>query len=290
MIDAGVRDTSDLRRMGFPVWSQYVSCQGTVKATPGSVNVPVVIGGVTIHPGDVICADDDGVVAVGRDEAAWALERSLARLDKEAGTRAQLEAGVLGVDLYGLRPSSSISASSTSTRTGRWPATRSRHRRTTPRGRSSSTCGARPTTSRCSNRRGTGTTSTRSPSRTTAPNLEGWTMLAALAQATSRLRLGAMVNGMHHRHPAVTANMAATLDHISGGRFELGIGAGWNAMESDAYGIPLGSPKERSDRFEEGIEVIVRCSRTRSRTSPGSGTNSRTRGANPSPCRTTSRS
>lgn len=89
------------------------------------------------------------------------------------------------------------------------------------------------------------------------PNLEGWTMLAALAQATSRLRIGAMVNGMHHRHPAVTANMAATLDHISGGRFELGMGAGWNVMESDAYGIPLGTLKDRSDRFEEGIEVIV---------------------------------
>jgi F420-dependent oxidoreductase-like protein len=89
------------------------------------------------------------------------------------------------------------------------------------------------------------------------PNLEGWTMLGALAQATSRLRMGAMVNGMHHRHPAVTANMAATLDHISNGRFELGMGAGWNEMESDAYGIPLGTLKERSDRFEEGIEVIV---------------------------------
>ena len=89
------------------------------------------------------------------------------------------------------------------------------------------------------------------------PNLEGWTMLAALAQATSRIRLGAMVNGMHHRHPAVTANMAATIDHISDGRFELGMGAGWNVMESDAYGIPLGSLQERSDRFEEGIEVIA---------------------------------
>ncbi|MDX2378169.1 MAG: TIGR03560 family F420-dependent LLM class oxidoreductase [Acidimicrobiia bacterium] len=89
------------------------------------------------------------------------------------------------------------------------------------------------------------------------PNLEGWTMLGALAQATSRIRIGAMVNGMHHRHPAVTANMAATLDHISGGRFELGMGAGWNFMESDAYGISLGTLKERSDRFEEGIEVIV---------------------------------
>lgn len=89
------------------------------------------------------------------------------------------------------------------------------------------------------------------------PNLEGWTMLGALAQATSRIRIGAMVNGMHHRHPAVTANMAATLDHLSNGRFELGMGAGWNFMESDAYGIPLGTKKERSDRFEEGMEVIV---------------------------------
>lgn len=89
------------------------------------------------------------------------------------------------------------------------------------------------------------------------PNLEGWTTLAALAQATTRIRVGAMVNGMHHRHPAVTANMAATLDHIADGRFELGMGAGWNFMESDAYGLELGTPKERSDRFEEGMEVIV---------------------------------
>jgi F420-dependent oxidoreductase-like protein len=89
------------------------------------------------------------------------------------------------------------------------------------------------------------------------PNLEGWTTLAALAQATSRIRIGSMVNGMHHRHPAVTANMAATLDHIADGRFELGMGAGWNEMESDAYGIRLGSLKERFDRFDEGMEVIV---------------------------------
>jgi F420-dependent oxidoreductase-like protein len=88
------------------------------------------------------------------------------------------------------------------------------------------------------------------------PNLEGWTMLAALAQATTRLRLGAMVNGMHHRHPAVTANMAATLDIISGGRFELGMGAGWNEMESSAYGIELGTLTQRFDRFDEGIEII----------------------------------
>ncbi|HSL26784.1 MAG TPA: TIGR03560 family F420-dependent LLM class oxidoreductase [Acidimicrobiia bacterium] len=89
------------------------------------------------------------------------------------------------------------------------------------------------------------------------PCLEGWTMLAAMAQATSRLRLGCMVSAMHHRHPAVTANMAATLDLISGGRFDLGMGAGWNEMESDAYGLRLGPVKERLDRFEEGIEVIL---------------------------------
>ena len=81
-------------------------------------------------------------------------------------------------------------------------------------------------------------------------------MLAALAQATSRLRLGAMVNGMHHRHPAVTANMAATLDIISGGRFTLGLGAGWNEMESSAYGIDLGTLKQRFDRFDEGVEIV----------------------------------
>lgn len=88
------------------------------------------------------------------------------------------------------------------------------------------------------------------------PNLEGWTMLAALAQATTRLRLGAMVNGMHHRHPAITANMAATLDHISNGRFELGMGAGWNELEATAYGLDLGTLTERFDRLDEGLEVI----------------------------------
>ena len=89
------------------------------------------------------------------------------------------------------------------------------------------------------------------------PNLEAWTTLAALAQATERIRVGAMVNGMHHRHPSVTANMAATLDHIAGGRLELGMGAGWNELESAALGIELGSMRERFDRFDEGMEVIV---------------------------------
>ena len=90
------------------------------------------------------------------------------------------------------------------------------------------------------------------------PILESWTMLAALAQATTRLRLGSMVNGMHFRHPAATANMAATVDHIAAGRFELGLGAGWFEAEAVAYGIPLGTVKERLDRFEEGVEVVVR--------------------------------
>lgn len=93
---------------------------------------------------------------------------------------------------------------------------------------------------------------------THGPCLESWTMLAALAQATDRIRIGSMVNGMHYRHPAVTANMAATVDIISGGRLTLGMGAGWNLEESNAYGIELGSIKERLDRFEEGVEVIVR--------------------------------
>lgn len=89
------------------------------------------------------------------------------------------------------------------------------------------------------------------------PCMESWTTLAALAQATSRIRVGSMVNGMHYRHPAVTANMAASLDIISGGRFNLGLGAGWFEPESNAYGIPLGTMTERMDRFDEGVEVIL---------------------------------
>lgn len=103
VIDAAVRDTADLRDMGFPVWTRHVSCQGTVKATAGSVNVPISIGGISVSPGDVVCGDDDGVVVIARKEAPWALEQSRSRLDNEEGTRARLVAGELGVDFYGLR-------------------------------------------------------------------------------------------------------------------------------------------------------------------------------------------
>lgn len=87
--------------------------------------------------------------------------------------------------------------------------------------------------------------------------LEGWTMLAALAQATTRLRLGTLVSAMPYRHPAVLANMAVTADIISGGRLNLGIGAGGYERETAAYGIELGSLRERFDRFDEGCEVLV---------------------------------
>ena len=89
------------------------------------------------------------------------------------------------------------------------------------------------------------------------PNFEAWTMIAALAQATRRIRLGCQVTGMVYRHPAVLANMAATVDIISGGRLELGVGAGWNQMECDAYGIELPPLRERFDRFDEGVDAIV---------------------------------
>ena len=91
----------------------------------------------------------------------------------------------------------------------------------------------------------------------TGPCLEGWLTLTALAQATSRLRVGVLVTGMPYRHPAVLANMAATLDIISGGRLELGIGAGWNEEEASAYGIDLGTLTERFDRFDEACEIIT---------------------------------
>src|SRR5580658_7662814 len=90
------------------------------------------------------------------------------------------------------------------------------------------------------------------------PNFEAWTMLAAMAQATRRIRIGCQVTGMIYRHPAVLANMAATVDIISGGRLEIGLGAGWNQMECDAYGIELPPLRERFDRFDEGVEAVVR--------------------------------
>jgi F420-dependent oxidoreductase-like protein len=94
-------------------------------------------------------------------------------------------------------------------------------------------------------------------SDSTGPCYEGWTATTALAQATHRLRLGVLVTGIIYRHPAVLANMAATVDIIADGRLELGLGAGWNEEECGAYGIELGTLKERFDRFDEACQVIL---------------------------------
>jgi 4-hydroxy-4-methyl-2-oxoglutarate aldolase len=101
---AGVRDAAELRAMEFPVWARAISPNGTVKASPGSVNVPVVCGGQTIHPGDAIVADDDGVVVVPRGRCPEVLKAGRERVASEDAKRAKLAAGELGVDMYGLRP------------------------------------------------------------------------------------------------------------------------------------------------------------------------------------------
>ena len=103
ILDAGCRDVKTLKEMGFPVWSKAISAKGTVKATLGSVNIPVVCGGVNVEPGDVVVADDDGVVVIRKKLAVETAQKAQKRKDDEDGKRKQLETGVLSLDMYKMR-------------------------------------------------------------------------------------------------------------------------------------------------------------------------------------------
>lgn len=103
IIDGGVRDIKDLTAMPFPVWSRAIGARGTIKATPGSVNVPVVCAGAQVYPGDVVIADDDGIVVVPASQVAVVAAAAAARESNEASKREQFSAGVLGLDMYNMR-------------------------------------------------------------------------------------------------------------------------------------------------------------------------------------------